>query len=419
MTMTQDREEGVRNFAARLRGQANVCKFSKKCSHNPAEAVNYTDDMVRDALIRGLSDSDIQQDVLGHNDQDMTLEDTIKFIEAKEAGKRSQATLQNPSAATLSSYKQTDKDQHLIKCRNCGKTGHGDGRDVQERKEKCKAWDKTCSKCDKKHHFANVCRSKTKTPSENKRKDADESSTVYHKMCNISATCAISTGKKGQRMVVLDHHIFDDIKGWITRRSPPQPTIDLTARAQTRDYQELGYHLPIRTRQATLAMTADTGCQSVLIGIKNIHKLGFKKSDLIPVKTKMSAVNRHAIPILGAVILRLSGKSNFGEIRETAQVCYVTDVIEGAYLSREACAKLGIIPNDFPRIGSAPQQPMSIGSATVNSLNEKCNCSCPVRTKPPPLPTSLPFPATEANRAALQNWILDRYRSSTFNTCEF
>ena len=213
MTMTQDREEGVRNFAARLRGQANVCKFSKKCSHNPAEAVNYTDDMVRDALIRGLSDSDIQQDVLGHNDQDMTLEDTIKFIEAKEAGKRSQATLQNPSAATLSSYKQTDKDQHLIKCRNCGKTGHGDGRDVQERKEKCKAWDKTCSKCDKKHHFANVCRSKPKTPSENKKKDADESSTVYHKICNISATCAISTGKKGQRLVVLDHHIFDDIKG--------------------------------------------------------------------------------------------------------------------------------------------------------------------------------------------------------------
>ena len=38
--------------------------------------------------------------------------------------------------------------------------------------------------------------------------------------------------------------------------------------------------------------------------------------------------------------------------------------------------------------------------------------------KPPPLPTALPFPAFDANRAALQKWILDRYRSSTFNTCE-
>ena len=103
--MTQDREEGNRKFAARLRGQFKVCKFSKNCSHSPFEAVNYTNDMVRDPLIRGLGDSDIQQDVLGHNDKDITLEDTIKFIEAEEASKRSQASLQNPSAATVSSYK--------------------------------------------------------------------------------------------------------------------------------------------------------------------------------------------------------------------------------------------------------------------------------------------------------------------------
>ena len=45
--------------------------------------------MVRNALIKGLGDSNIQQDVLGHNDQDMNLEDTIMFIETKEAGKRS------------------------------------------------------------------------------------------------------------------------------------------------------------------------------------------------------------------------------------------------------------------------------------------------------------------------------------------
>ena len=66
LKMTQDREEGVRSYAARLRGRAKVCKCSKNCSYNPFEAVNYTDDMVRDALIRGFGDSDIQQDVLGH-----------------------------------------------------------------------------------------------------------------------------------------------------------------------------------------------------------------------------------------------------------------------------------------------------------------------------------------------------------------
>ena len=177
-------------------------------------------------------------------------------------------------------------------------------------------------------------------------------------MCNISVACTVISHKTGQQAVVLDLHNFDDRNGWITKRSPPQPTVSLTARAHTKDYEELGYRLHTRTRQITIAMTADTGCQSVLVGIKIIHRLGFKKSDLIPVKTKSSAVNRDVIPILEAVILRLSGKSGSGKVIETAQICYVTDVIEGAYLSRGACTTLGIIPSDFPRIGSATQQPI-------------------------------------------------------------
>ena len=129
----------------------------------------------------------------------MTLEDTIKFIDAKEAGKRSQGTLQNPSAATVSSYEQTDKDQHIVKCWNCGKPGRGDGRDTQARKEKCKAWDKICSKRDKRNHFTNVCRSKPKRIGGNTTKDVDESNTVIHKMCNISVACTVISHKPVNR----------------------------------------------------------------------------------------------------------------------------------------------------------------------------------------------------------------------------
>ena len=104
-------------------------------------------------------------------------------------------------------------------------------------------------------------------------------------MCNISVACTVTSHKSGQRAVVLDHPIFDDRNGLITRRSPPQQTVFLTARAHTKDYEELGYRLHTMTRQITIAMTADTGYHSVLVGIKIIHRLGFKKSDLIPVKT--------------------------------------------------------------------------------------------------------------------------------------
>ena len=46
-------------------------------------------------------------------------------------------------------------------------------------------------------------------------------------------------------------------------------------------------------------------------------------------------------------------------------------------------------------------------------------CSCPRRTKPPPAPSSLPFPATPENRVKLQEYILKHYAASTFNTCEY
>ena len=77
--MRQDRDEMIRSFGARLRGQAGVCKF--------LEEVNYTKNVLRDVLTRGLADSEIQLDLLGDRNQDMNLEEVFQFIEAKEAGK--------------------------------------------------------------------------------------------------------------------------------------------------------------------------------------------------------------------------------------------------------------------------------------------------------------------------------------------
>ena len=90
--MTKSKVIGVSPLAYEVNVRSANCQKTDQ-DHNSSEAVNYTDDMVRDALITRLGDSDIQQEVLGHSDQDLTLEDTIKFIEAKEAVKRPQATL--------------------------------------------------------------------------------------------------------------------------------------------------------------------------------------------------------------------------------------------------------------------------------------------------------------------------------------
>ena len=56
--------------------------------------------------------------------------------------------------------------------------------------------------------------------------------------------------------------------------------------------------------------------------------------------------------------------------------------------------------------------------APINPTNPTKSCPCPTRSQPPARPTSLPFPATEANRQRMEEYLLNLYSSSLFNTCE-
>lgn len=128
---------------------------------------------------------------------------------------------------------------------------------------------------------------------------------------------------------------------------------------------------------------------------------------------KMHAAYNGGITILGATILRISGLDNHGEPVETRQMTYVTDNSNKLFLSREACVALGIIPDSFPSVGTCSENMIA-----ADSLKETQNCQYPTRQLPPPLPTTLPFAATDNNRLKLHNFLLNHYRSSTFNTCE-
>ena len=68
--MMQDRGEPIRSFAARLRGQAEVCRFTKKCT-NCDQICDQGEERVADQLCIGLADAEIQEDLLKHPNQDM------------------------------------------------------------------------------------------------------------------------------------------------------------------------------------------------------------------------------------------------------------------------------------------------------------------------------------------------------------
>jgi len=142
---------------------------------------------------------------------------------------------------------------------------------------------------------------------------------------------------------------------------------------------------------------ADTGCQSCLVGFRCIQRLGINKKDLIPVTMKMHAANNQSIKILGAITLRITGKNQYGELKETRQFTYVTNDSNKFFLSRSACVDLGIISETFPTVGEAHIDALIPTDTPQNELSIPSECTCPKHSIPAPLPTELPFPAVEEN----------------------
>ncbi|XP_071177635.1 uncharacterized protein [Mytilus edulis] len=426
--MRQDRDEPVRSFCARLRGQAGVCKFFIQCPTCNTD-VNYTDTIIRDVLARGISDPEIQLDLLGDKNQDMTLEEVTQFVEAKDSGKRSASRLLDSQTvqAASSSYKKAKqtavRDKNEV-CTYCGKKGHGKSAPARLRKSDCPAYGHKCGYCNREHHFEKVCRSKEKSKTGTATHNTDDcEGAVFDSLCSISS----DSYKINGRTLAIDHHLYDNLSDtWISKASQPQPFVNLVLRILPEDYEAFGFNMTKRTNTVAISAMADTGCQSCLNGIKVIHRLGINQTELIPVNMKMHAANNKGITILGATTLRISDRDDQGRHVETRQMTYVTDNSDKLFISREACIALRMISDSFPTIGEIDDTQQTLGTenshnitnniGSVNSLDTTCNC--PQRKLPAPMPRNVPYPATEDNLEKIKQFLMDYYKSSTFNTCD-
>ena len=100
--LRQEHDEPFRTFAARVRGKAETCAFTTKCECT--RTVNYTDHMIRDVLIHGISDSDIRREVLGVSDiLDTAVNQVIALVESKEMARNA---LPSANLSSVSSFKR-------------------------------------------------------------------------------------------------------------------------------------------------------------------------------------------------------------------------------------------------------------------------------------------------------------------------
>ena len=87
MDATQEWEEAVRSFVARLRGLATICALSMTCTKEDCQQeMTYAEPSILLALVKGLYDAETKNEVLSKVLQ-MNLEETVAFVEAREIGR--------------------------------------------------------------------------------------------------------------------------------------------------------------------------------------------------------------------------------------------------------------------------------------------------------------------------------------------
>lgn len=131
LAMRQDRDELVRSFATRVKGQAATCQLTERCTCGLD--VSFAERMQRQVIIRGLADGQIRREMKGDTNEDKILRSLITAVESKEAGNRAhtQCPPPNPTSVDASSYRHQGKrpssprPQHNGQpsgCTNCGGT---------------------------------------------------------------------------------------------------------------------------------------------------------------------------------------------------------------------------------------------------------------------------------------------------------
>ena len=117
---------------------------------------------------------------------------------------------------------------------------------------------------------------------------------------------------------------------------------------------------------------------------------------------------------------------------KTVKVMFYVLKSGGNLLSRNTLRKLGVIDDEFPKVGKFELNLTMVKKVqcTQSVLTEQevkqpvgqCDpdsdlpCHCPRHDLVDP-PDKLPMPATPENRELLEEWIRKRYYSSAFNCC--
>ena len=456
--MTQQSDEPIRAYVARLTSTADMCSMTVKCTCD--NLISYRDNVIQQLVIHGMRDSDIRIRVLSRNTNGelTTLQKLVDYIQAEEAGKSESQDLIAEDYQVSGLKRNSNYQKDKIKCTHCGLPRHSKNNGPEERKKFCKAYGSTCNKCNKRGHFSSVCQQKSRNISSPKA-DVNQVTTENSEIADVSnistffaitspeaelyPSCAEDLAIPLQQIreiqngpvttLPLPHHVHKKISGWSQEQPQRSPTVMVQFSVDRQSYGQLRLPMPKLAaghspgRSSLVSSVCDTGAQLTVIPHSLLNNMKVKPDSIFPVQTRIQGVANAPIMVEGGVLVVITAKNaKTGEICTSKQLAYVSATVKVPYLSFDACVDLGIVEPDFPQVGDSYKGPtVTIGQLSPTQCSNSGvpsssdgECSCPRRELPPVMPPVLPCAPTVANLPILKKYILDRYASSAFNCCE-
>ena len=210
-------------------------------------------------------------------------------------------------------------------------------------------------------------------------------------------------------------HMEWDGNTFVPTPPTPPPIINVTATMMPVAHNKLGIKWTGSRKglykPRLVSSLADSGCQTSTAGTDFLEKIGCPVSYLIPTSHQIVGITSSSLNLLGAVMIRFE----YGG-KVARQMVHISSRTKGLYLSNTALKQLGLLSEEFPNqpaasASSAQEEPIDVEC-------EGCNGSeCLHRTPPPERPEHLPYAPTKENIPKFEQWFLEQFASSGFNTC--
>jgi len=155
-----------------------------------------------------------------------------------------------------------------------------------------------------------------------------------------------------------------------------------------------------------LSAFADSCCQTCTAGEEFLNQLKYPSNSLITTSHRIVGITDDSLGVMGAVMVKF-----YFNGRTSRQMVYISNNVEGLFLSQKALQDLDILSENFPHS-------CNVARSCACTLDDSDNCNCPARNPTPERPAEIPFPPTAENVGKLENWFLQTFESSAFNTCE-